>query len=133
MPSFFDRFRDLDDLKERAEALLEQGLKEGRRQAEMIKLRVKILDLERRMNAELRVLGERVWELHQVAALTPENLAGAFERLESLAEEIATAREEMERIERDEDAPAATPPPPPAPEPERRLEPEGDADAAPLE
>lgn len=134
MPSFFDRFRDLDDLKQRAEELLDQGLKEGRRQAEMVKLRVKLLDLERRMNSELRVLGERVWELHQVAALSPDNLAGAFDRLETLAEEIATAREEMERFEQDDDAPAPrTPAPPPAAERERRLEPGGESDAAPLE
>lgn len=98
MSSLFDRFRDLDDLKARAEELVQQGIEAGRRQAALTKLRVQILDLERRMNAEFRVLGERVWGLHQLGSITAESLAGAFDKLEELAEDIAAARDKMEAI-----------------------------------
>lgn len=98
MANFFDRFRDLDHLKEQAEELLAQVGKESKRQTALAKLRMRIFDLERRMNAEFRVLGERVWELHQVSQVTPENLAGAFSVLEALADEIADAKDELQEL-----------------------------------
>ncbi len=116
MPSFFDRFRDLDSLKEEAEALFDQGVRESKRQAALARLRVRIFDLDRRMNAEFRVLGEKVWDLHNAASLTAENLAGAFDVLSALADEIAEAKEDLLELSTPAGRAAAESPAAPAPE-----------------
>ena len=107
MAGFFDRFKDLDSLKEQAEKMVQDSAKEARRQAELGKLRLRILDLERRMNAEFRVLGERVWDLHEREAVAPENLTGAFDLLEALASEIDDAKADMEALVKAKEADAA--------------------------
>ena len=140
MSNFFDRFRDLDGLKEQAERLIQQGVRESKRQAAFARLRIKLLDLDRRMNAEFRVLGERVWQLHEADALTPDQLAGAFDVLETLAHEITEAQAEMDELSAAEAAetplePAAEPPGEDAPD-ERKLEsapPAERPDSSPLE
>lgn len=96
--SFFDQFRDLDGLKAKAEALVADSVKEGKRQTALAKLRLKVFDLDRRMNAEFRTLGERVWELHNDGVLTTENLTGAFDTLEELAADIEKTKDEMEDL-----------------------------------
>lgn len=118
--SFFEQFRDLDKLKERAEALWSEGVEKTKRGTAVVKLKARVFELERRMNAEFRTLGERVWELHNDDALSTENLAGAFDTLEELAEEIAQTKEEIEELSSrgDDDLEEA-----PAPDEERELEP----------
>jgi len=96
MAGFFDRFKDFDSLKEQAEKLYQEGAKKTKQQTDLLKLRVRIADLERRMNAEFRVLGERVWDLHESGSLQPENLTGAFDLLEALAKEVDEAKADME-------------------------------------
>lgn len=108
--SFFDQFRDLDKLKERAEELWSEGLEKTKRGTAVAKLKMRVFELERRMNAEFRTLGERVWELHNDDALSTENLAGAFDTLEELADEIAQTKDEIDDLSKSredelEDAP----------------------------
>ncbi len=98
MSSFFDRFRDLDRLKEQAEELLDQGWREGKRRAALAKLQVRLFDLDRRLNSEFRNLGEKVWDLHQADALVPEKLTGLFDQLEAISTEIEAATDEMKRL-----------------------------------
>lgn len=105
MGGFFDRFKDFDSLKEKAEQLYQDSAKETKRQAELLKLRGRVLNLERRMNAEFRVLGERVWDLHESGALQPENLTGAFDLLEALAKEIDEAQADIELLSKPEPEP----------------------------
>lgn len=103
MGSFFDQFRDLDALKEKAEGFFQEGVRETKKQAAAAKLRLRVLDLERRMNSEFRVLGEHVWRLHQNDDLSKDRLEGAFTTLERLAEEIADAKAEMELVQMETD------------------------------
>ncbi len=115
MAGFFDRLKDFDSLKEQAEKMYQEGAKQTKRQAELLKLRVRVADLERRMNAEFRVLGERVWDLHDRGALQPENLTGAFDLLEALGQDIEQAQADIEVLAKEgdsdeaEDSPAAEP------------------------
>lgn len=141
MPSFWDRFRDLDSLKEQAEELIQQGIRGSKRQAALAKLRYRVFELERRMNSEFRVLGEKVWDLHKAEAVTPENLAGAYTVLEALANEIAESKDELNELlssareagEDADDEPAVEAGE--AVDAERRIEPddEGRPEATPLE
>ncbi len=138
MPSFWDRFRDLDSLKEQAEELIQQGIRGSKRQAALAKLRYRVFELERRMNSEFRVLGEKVWDLHQAEAVTPENLAGAYTVLEALADEIAESKDELNELltsARESAEGADGEPAGEASEAERRIEPddEGRPEATPLE
>ncbi|MBI2302184.1 MAG: hypothetical protein HYU66_25050 [Armatimonadetes bacterium] len=121
MPSFLDRFRDLDDLKARAEDLWGQTVREGRRQAALAQCRVRVKNLELRMHIEFRTLGERVWELHQEGTLSTESLEGAWDRLEKLARDIEEEKGEIEELMHTPDddegeAPAPAEEPPAAPE-----------------
>ena len=121
MPSFFDRFRDLDSLKEQAQDLLDTGLREGKRRAALAKLQVRLYDLDTRMNREFRILGEQVWDLHEAGTLTTESLSGLFDKLEAIAEDIDEAQAEMQRL-READADDE-----PVGEPERKVEDERDS------
>lgn len=123
MPSFFDRFRDLDSLKEQAQDLLDTGVREGKRRAALAKLQVRLYDLDTRMNREFRVLGEKVWDLHEAGTLTPESLGGLFDKLEALADDIDEAQAEMQRLR---EAPADADVEP-AEEAERKVEDERDS------
>ncbi|MCC7493006.1 MAG: hypothetical protein IT204_11680 [Fimbriimonadaceae bacterium] len=131
MGSFFDRFKDFDGLKAQAEDLLEQGLAAGRRQAALAKLKVRLYDLDRRMNAEFRVLGEKVWEQHEAGSLSADSLSGAFAVLEAVSDEMEDAKEELQDLLRQAKDGAAEA----AEAAERRLEPEPPrgSDRAPLE
>ena len=139
MGNFFDRFTDLDKLREQAEDLWERSVRETKRQAALGKLRAHLGELQVRMNLEFRRLGHKVWSLHADDALTKKNLTGAFDVLEALADEIAEARAEMNRLTNGEDAPTPEPTPGPDPAnesaPDRHVESEHAASApdAPLE
>lgn len=89
---------DLEKLKDRAEALIEQVGRESKRHAALAKLKIRVLDLERRMNNEFRTVGERAWELHSENALSADNLTGAFDELERLSGEIAQCKDDIEEL-----------------------------------
>ncbi|MBI5831205.1 MAG: hypothetical protein HZB16_02720 [Armatimonadetes bacterium] len=100
MSNWFDRFTDLDKMKEQAEGLWDRGVRETKRQAALAKIRIRLISLEQRMKAALLTLGKQVWDLHCADTLTKDNLGNAFDALESLADEIAEAKADLEQVQK---------------------------------
>jgi hypothetical protein len=86
---------DFEQVRRRAGELLAQGEREVRRQADLGRLQVRLLDVERRRRNALRRLGERVWDLHRRGAVNEPMLAEAFAELEALALEASRLRDAL--------------------------------------
>ena len=98
MSSWFDRFADFDKVKEQAESLWHQSVRETKRQAALVRIRTRLALLEQRSNKALRELGKKVWDLHCDDALTKDGLTGAFDTLEAIADEMEEARADLETV-----------------------------------